>query len=139
MNYRRKKILTFSKIQNSCLHFRRDWLLPKAAIFPLKDESCKRSNRRIQSLPCCVCFKCCHPFLLQNHNYLERMSQLKSKLKRNKPHKSLRSTVNQTTEAVNGNKQSNIVDAHYWTRRAVAAWVPERGCPLAGEGYQGQL
>lgn len=55
-NYGRKKLLTFSKFQNSFHRFRRDcrWLLPKAAIFPPKDESCKRSNRRIQSLPCYV-------------------------------------------------------------------------------------
>lgn len=48
--------LTFVYSQSFLLHFLRYYplQLPKAAIFLLKDANCKRSNRRIQSLPFCI-------------------------------------------------------------------------------------
>lgn len=47
--------LTFVYSQSFLLRFLQYYplQLPKAAIFPPRDANCKRSNRRIQSLPFC--------------------------------------------------------------------------------------
>lgn len=45
-----------------------------------------------------LCFKHYHTFSLQTHDSLELTFEFKSKLKQTKPHKSVRSTVDQTTE-----------------------------------------
>lgn len=114
--------LTFVYSQSFLLRFLQYYplQLPKAAIFPPRDANCKRSNRRIQSLP--FCFQALQFSLIVD----QELSKTKiPSFRSHEPEKSARKTKDQRADQEKRKQAIKLltcIDAH-----RVPAWATNQG------------